>query len=203
MKRWMRKVSVVLIAIMTLGLYVPPTYLNTNAEENNEAVSPDADVNQDVLTSVSDEDEIDLSPTNNDDNFERDYVDIITEKAKEQTITKLGPRIVGQVEDDFEAEILPHMESVLEIIMDKAGVDNAPYLAITEHPSQGSGEKIFNIYDERTKKDVAKFHVRRDNRPLEGYWFNFHYHLSNDNFEMHHEIGEIYWDKNTPPKWMA
>ncbi|MFL6556465.1 MAG: YpjP family protein, partial [Bacillus sp. (in: firmicutes)] len=24
-----------------------------------------------------------------------------------------------------------------------------------------------------------------------------------DDFQIHHELGSIYWAKNTPPKWMS
>ncbi|WP_404450602.1 YpjP family protein [Virgibacillus necropolis] len=199
MKLWIRKISVILITFMTLGMYIPPTYLDANAEESNEAVSRE-DSKEDVFVPVSEvteEDEID--PTLD----EADYIHVLTEQAKEQTITKLGPKIVGQVEDDFTTTILPNMEEVLNKILEEAGEEKSPYLAITESPSKGFGEKIFTIYDYRTKKDIARFDVRRDKRPQEGYWFNFHYHVNADNFENHHEIGEIYWDKNNPPKWMS
>ncbi|WP_099159127.1 YpjP family protein [Virgibacillus ndiopensis] len=203
MKLWMRKVTVVLVTIMTLGIYVPPIHLNTDAEDNKEAVSPKEDVNEDFLTTTLDisREETDSEPEN--DEEELDYVNTITEKAKEQTITKLGPRIVSQVDDDFTTEILPNIEEVVTMILAGADEEDLSYYGITESPADGFGERIFNIYDLRTNEDLARFHVRRDNRPQEGYWFNFHYHLNNDDFEEHHEIGEIYWDKNIPPKWMA
>lgn len=203
MKHWVRKVSVIFVAIMTLGVYVPQIPLDTDAEESNEAVSSNTDVNEDVSVVVSEPtvQEENTAPTIDSDvnHFSSD----IKEKAKEQTITKLGPKIATQVEVDFMNDILPKIEESLSLILADADDDVLPYYSITERPSEGFGEKIFNIYDNRTEKDIARFHVRRDNRPLEGYWFNFHYHLSKDGFENHHEIGEIYWDKNIPPKWMA
>lgn len=206
MKNWLRKVSVIFIAIMTLGLYVPPVNLYTDAEENNETFSSKSNVDQESFTQVSDVVEaIDLSHTEGstkeitDDDY---FIHRLTEKAKEQTLTKLGPRIIKQVEDEFMEYILPSIEEVLQTTLIQAD-DDLPYYSITEQPTSGFGERIFHIYDNRTEKDVIMFHVRRDNRPLEGYWFNFHYHLSDDNFEKHHEIGEIYWDKNIPPQWMS
>ncbi|MFZ3579711.1 YpjP family protein [Virgibacillus sp. DJP39] len=200
MKLWFRKISVVLITIMTLGLYIPPTYLDADAEKSKEAVSSNDTIKQDEITSIteiSEENELDV--TLEDD----DFISVLTEQAKEQTISKLGPKISNQIEADFETTILPNLEIVLQDILANAGEEASAYLAITEGPTQGFGERIFNIYDNRTKKDIAKFHVRRDNRPQEGYWFNFHYHVSSDGFENHHEIGEVYWDKNVPPKWMT
>src|SRR5699024_12744030 len=87
--------------------------------------------------------------------------------------------------------ILPEIENVITHMLTDME-DEAPYIGITEKPSTGYGERIFNIYDYRTQRDIARFDVRRDNRPQDGYWFNFHYHLGDDNFEKHYEIGEIY-----------
>src|SRR5699024_9546688 len=129
-------------------------------------------------------------------------VKAITDQAKEQTLTKFGPKITNQVETEFTMAILPIMEEVITDLLAQKE-DELLFLGVTESPTKGYGEKIFNIYDYRTNKDIARFDVRRDNRPQDGYWFNFHYHLCDDNFETHHEIGEIYWDKNTPPKWMS
>ncbi|MBP1970179.1 hypothetical protein J2Z83_002297 [Virgibacillus natechei] len=198
MKMWMRKTAVVLITIMTLGMYTPSVLLPTETEEHKGREDSDESVANAV--SIADEvDEIDVTLEPDDDYFIR----AMTEKAKEQTLTKLGPRIVNQVDDDFTEMILPKMEEVLEGILAEAGQDKLEYYGITEHPASGEGERIFNIHDYHKEQDIAKFHVRRENRPLEGYWFNFHYHLSDDSFEKHHLIGEIYWDKNMPPKWMA
>lgn len=181
---------------MTLGVYIPPTYLNVNAEESNEAVSSEVDVSIPAAEATREEDTIDADYDNG------DFISLLTEQAKKQTHMKLGPRIMNQVEDNFTNTILPNMEMVLTNVLEDAQ-KASPFLAITEGPSQGNGEKIFTIYDYQTKKDIARFDVRRVKRPLEGYWFNFHYHVNADDFQEHHEIGEIYWDKNSPPKWMS
>lgn len=209
MKLWLKKLSVVLITLMTVGMYIPPTYLDANAE-NKEAISSDdndhlldstsnfsdfAEVEADQLEELEGEDE-------NDDVSDH-YINIITNQAKEQTVTKLGPKIVNKVEDDVLTTILPNIEEVIIGLFEEAGEEKFQYYEITEGVTPGYGEKIFNVYDHQSKQDVAMFHVRRDIRPKEGYWFNFHYHLSDDNFEEHYNIGDIYWDKNTPPKWMS
>lgn len=201
MNSWMRKMSVILMTMVTLGLYIPPADLTTEAEENGAAVAEKTDESN--LNSISDVSE-DLTGTTSEGLADLDYeylTSAITSKAKEQMYTKLGPKIVKQVEDEFMTTILPTMEEALKGILIEAGEEKLTYYSITERP--GYGERVFNVYDYRTKKDLARFHVRRDNRPLEGYWFNFHYHLSADNFEEHHELGDIYWDKNIPPKWMS
>ncbi|MEW8987992.1 MAG: YpjP family protein, partial [Bacillus sp. (in: firmicutes)] len=77
------------------------------------------------------------------------------------------------------------------------------HLAISEEPGKGKSEKIFHIKDEKTGEDVIRFHVRRDQPPHEGYWFNFHYHTHHDEYQTHHDLGSIYWAKNTPPNWMS
>lgn len=205
MKLWMRKAVVVLVAIMTLGLYVPPTPTDVNAEDSNkEAFSPGSDVDGASTPTIVAEAVHEVQERIDDEEQTSDNViHALTEKAKQQTMNKLGPKIRNQVEDEFASDILPGIENVLTNLFMEAGEDEIPYYGITEDPSDGYGERIFNVYDVRTHRDIARFHVRRDNRPLEGYWFNFHYHLSKDNFEKHHVIGEIYWDKNMPPKWMA
>ncbi|SHG50602.1 YpjP family protein [Ornithinibacillus halophilus] len=197
MKLWMRKIAVALIAILTLGIYTP-TYLIAE-EENNEVISPKTNNSEnDQISSPVLEDEFDSFLDE-----EQNYTDVITEQAIDYTYTKLGPRIVEKVEDEFTSIILPNIEQAIETILASVDQDKIIHYTITEQPTHGYGERIFNLYDNEAEEEIARFHVRRDNRPQEGYWFNFHYHLSEDNFETHHTIGEIYWDKNTPPKWMA
>ncbi|SDJ82965.1 YpjP family protein [Sediminibacillus albus] len=205
MKLWMKKISVILITFMTLGMYIPPTYLDAIAAEKDEIVSSKTGLPEEAAVSFLDvnesepaKDEIDHAHASSDA-----LIEMMTDQAREQTVVKLGPKIYNQVEDEFATNILPTMEIVLNDILADAGEEKIPYYVITEAPSRGYGERIFNIHDYQTKQDVARFHVRRDNRPGEGYWFNFHYHLNKDRFEEHHTIGEIYWDKNTPPKWMS
>ncbi|WP_186576009.1 YpjP family protein [Aquibacillus kalidii] len=195
MRLWLKKISVVLITFMTLGIYIPPTYLEASVD-NEELVSTENDTSDRFLEDDIDTDDVEEI------NLNDQYISTITEQAKLQTVSKLGPKITKQVEDEFTTLILPNIEAVVKSILEEAE-EEVPYFAITEQPSSGYGEKIFNIYNYRTKQDIARFHVRRVNRPQEGYYFNFHYHVSTDGFEEHHDIGEIYWDKNTPPKWMS
>ncbi len=77
------------------------------------------------------------------------------------------------------------------------------YIKITDQPSGNYSEKIFNISDGLTGKDLIRFHVRTEKRPIEGYYYNFHYHTFEDRFVAHHDVGDIYWSKNTPPKWLS
>ncbi|PYZ92197.1 hypothetical protein CR194_15255 [Salipaludibacillus keqinensis] len=205
MKLWFKKISVALITLMTLGMYIPPTYLDADAKEGNKDIFSSNEDVQDKDFVFSDIGEDNLS---DDEDFSsldssEDYIQLFTDQAREQTFTKLGPRIADKVEDDFMMEVFPGMEEVISSILEDIDEEEFPFIEINEQKSSVNGEKIFNIYDKQSKEDVARFHVRRDLRPKEGYWFNFHYHLRDDNYEEHHDLGEIYWDKNTPPKWMS
>ncbi|WP_284140604.1 MULTISPECIES: YpjP family protein [unclassified Virgibacillus] len=202
MKLWIRKIFVAFVAIVTLGMYVPPAVLNTNADDNKDAFASKSNFNETaspVKLVHEEQEKSQLSAVLTDTDY---HIIELTEKAREQAVAKLGPKIANQVEDEFTTLILPAIENVLTTVLTENEAA-APYFAISEQPAKGHGEKIFHVYDVRNEKDIARFHVRRDNRPQEGYWFNFHYHLSKDNFETHHEIGEIYWDKNIPPNWMT
>ncbi|WP_026571717.1 MULTISPECIES: YpjP family protein [Sediminibacillus] len=203
MKLWLKKISVILITFMTLGMYIPPNYLDTSAAEKDEVLSKsDSETHTSSTVGVMErEDEAEPPTDGTTDNSQ--LIASFTEQAAERTAAKLGPRIYPKVEDEFTSNILPVLQQVVHDILTEAGDDKIPYFVITEQSGSGYGERIFNIHDYQTDEDVAKFHVRRDNRPGEGYWFNFHYHLNRDGFEGHYTIGEIYWDKNTPPKWMA
>ncbi|MDY0404376.1 YpjP family protein [Virgibacillus sp. 179-BFC.A HS] len=207
MKLWLRKLAVSLVAIVTLGLYVPPLHIDPEANSNKNALASKAADDERHAASVAVAKEGDSSSPagsiQTEQKYDKEkYIDSLTDIAKQQATSKLGPKIASQVEDEFSRDILPAMESVLKSVLEAAD-DDVMFYSITQQPAGGFGERIFHVYDERNEKDIARFHVRRDNRPMEGYWFNFHYHLSNDNFQAHHEIGEIYWDKNMPPKWMA
>lgn len=199
MKRWMRKIAVVMVAIMTFGFYVPPGLnVEVEAEDNKNTLShPDVKETAAPVLEVPDDHGVD--PAQHED----DCLPAFAHQAKEQTRLKLGPRIMTQLDERFMDAILLNIEDTLETLLSEIPEENHAYLRLTEAPADGLGEKIFHIYNAETNEDVIRFHVRRDHRPWEGYWFNFHYHTQDDNFEGHHEIGEIFWDKNMPPKWMA
>lgn len=206
MKLWLRRISVTLIALMTLGMYIPPVHVPPTAEENREEdIAADRNATEELLQTVTERSKAEksLSIDDKDINHSENYVHILTEEAKEKTLMKLGPKIAERVEDDFTTDILPSIEAALERVLTDDQDDDYTYYGISSGPTRGYGERIFNVYDYRTNEEIAQFHVRRDNRPLEGYYFNFHYHTKNDQFEEHHHIGDIYWDKNEPPKWMS
>ncbi|MCA1024067.1 YpjP family protein [Halobacillus litoralis] len=198
MKPLMRRIFVVLISVLTLGLYIPPAHVDAEAAEKKEitdaghlnepsVVEDDQQILPDVLTEDRDED-----PFRS-----------ITEEAFARTEAKMGPRIMEKVDDELSEVIFPEMEKVMVDLLSNTDEEHVPYMKITEDPAPGYGERMFNLYNGHTDEEIARFHVRRDKRPGEGYWFNFHYHLKEDAYAKHHEIGEIYWEKNTPPKWMS
>ncbi|WP_231889812.1 YpjP family protein [Oceanobacillus sp. Castelsardo] len=198
-----KKILVVLTTIATLGMYTPTALLEVQADEPKDSLPKEnlSENSTNVAVSIQQEEPIDIQ--SNQKIHDKEYfINDMINQAKDQTMAKFGPRMVNKVEDEFTDQILPAMESVLATLVEDAGDDYIHY-EITESPSKGYGEKIFHVYDHRKGQDVARFDVRRDNRPLEGYFFNFHYHLSKDGFNEHHEIGDLYWDKNIPPKWMA
>src|SRR5690625_1278166 len=205
MKLWFRKISVVLVAIFTLGIYVPPTSLPN--VESKASYEPSADeTEKEHLLKVSEV--ADTSYHIYKEQSEKPVQQIsikeqLAEKAKQQALIKLGPRITHQLDNELTTEILPKLEAELDNIIQHVDEEHLTHFDITENPATGYGERIFNVYNHASKSNIAKFHVRRDYRPLEGYWFNFHYHLNDDQFEKHYHIADIYWDKNTPPKWMS
>lgn len=208
MKHRIKKISAFLITFLTLGAFTPTTFLEVDAETNkNDAIlsqSNEKESNQNIAFRQL-EDELErlyessLLPEELD--IDEYFIRLLAEQAKEEMRMKLGPRIYNQVGEELETVIIPTMEEVLHSILYDIGKKEAEYFGITT--SSHAGEKIFEVFDERTNEEIARFDVRRDNRPKDGYWFNFHYHLCNDNFEKHHHIGDLYWDKNMPPKWKS
>ncbi|UOR13590.1 YpjP family protein [Halobacillus amylolyticus] len=207
MRLWGRKIFVVLVSVLTLGMYVPPAHALTDAADRKEVASEDREStyltpDDEGLPEADEAVELD-SLLEDGSGSDEDYIQVLTKKAKEQTLTKMGPRINKKVDTDMTNDILPKIEEVVEMILADVDEDEVPYYKIVEELSPGYGEKIFNLYNHQTNEEVARFHVRRDKRPGDGYWFNFHYHLNADDFVEHHSIGEVYWEKNTPPKWMS
>ncbi|KZZ84221.1 YpjP family protein [Bacillus sp. SJS] len=183
MNKWLKKSLVALFSIVTLGMVSPPAVLL--AEENSQ------DFSKTIIPEQSDSHKSQI--------IEPD-IQYFKQMAKEQTYQKFGDRIGPVIESEFDTMILPKIE---EVMVRELTLKESSNLVISEKPGSGRSEKIFHIYDRNSGKDVIRFHVRVDHPPGDGYWFNFHYHLSRDSFEQHHELGSIYWDRNTPPAWMT
>ncbi len=201
MRLWLTKLSVVLITFMTFGLYIPPTYLDAEASDNDQELS----VNKEELANSEQnlEQISEATITESSIDVHEQFINYAYEQAKTQSFQKFGPKISNVVGDQFLEVILPKIEEVIRGLVNEVNGEELVRFEVTEKPSNGYGEKIFHIFNQETGTDIARFHVRRVNHPREGHSFNFHYHLIEDQFEHHYDLGDIYWDKNTPPKWMS
>ncbi|GAB2565916.1 YpjP family protein [Gracilibacillus alcaliphilus] len=200
MKKWMKKFTVVLVTILTLGLYVPPIYIDADVDKGT--MEPNEDRAKPV-DSQTKEDSISQEDLVLEEDSNQLYLQALTQSAKERVQLKLGDKIGNQVKAEVEQIILPNLDQVLDAIYEEHGEEASQYLMIAEAPAGGYGERIFNLYNAQAKENVAKFHVNRLKKPQDGHYFQFHYHLKDDQFEEHFPIGEIYWGKDTPPKWMS
>lgn len=203
MPLWMKKSVVVLLSIMTLGLVSPNDFYWFDEAK---ATKPDND--KALENAVFEENSIAAPSVYIESDHETEEIDErmrllenLSEKAEQNSYIKFGDRIGPRIEDEFTSIILPKMEEAIAAYVNECPDAELPYIAITENPSSGLGEKIFNVYNSNTKENLILFHVRRENVPQEGHWFNFHYHTAADQFVAHHSLGSIYWDKNTPPHW--
>ncbi|WP_026581325.1 YpjP family protein [Bacillus sp. J33] len=195
MPNWLRKSFVVLVTILTFGMVTPSQaflYENTNQLKASRA---------------SDVEKTDSStgPSTEEDNYvdKEVFIRQMVKEAEMQSYEKFGTKIGPVIEDEFNEVILPNIEKAIQEVAVQFPEESLAHLKVTETPGGGLSEKIFHITNSQTSEDVIRFHVRRDHPPQQGYWFNFHYHTHHDSFQAHHELGAIYWDKNTPPKWMS
>lgn len=194
MPKWIQKSLVVLVTVLTFGL-VTPTQLFE--------IVDDKPPKRDAVQSKSQE------PTlaeNRVEYVEPDNINVINsliKDAEHYSYEKFGRRIKPVIEDEFKGIILPNIEKAIEAVAYQYDDHQMKNLVISEAPTGGHSEKIFHIADREKEQDVIRFHVRKDHPPQSGYWFNFHYHTAHDDFQEHHDLGSIYWDKNTPPKWMS
>lgn len=203
MPKWFRKLLVLSITILTFGLVSPPQILVYGEDKapKRDAIVTGSEELRDLETVVKLEDTrlVEETPlSEKEENIRR-----LLQGAEEKSFVKFGCRIKPVIEDEFKEIILPNIEKAIQLSAARYEDENFRNLQIMEEPSGGYSEKIFHITDSRTNKDVIRFHVRKDHPPQEGYWFNFHYHTAHDHFQTHYDLGSIYWDKNTPPKWLS
>lgn len=193
MNKWIRKSVVILVSVLTFGLISPSQLMDSfYTDKPSDRDSFEANTSG-IANSFYEENHI------NREQFIEDMVKL----AEVQSYQKFGTRIKPVIENEFREIILPNIQKAIEETAYQYPEEDLANLTITEHPAGGTSEKIFHIKNTLTGKDAIRFHVRRDNPPQAGYWFNFHYHIAIDDFHKHHDLGSIYWDKNTPPKWMS
>lgn len=191
MKKWFQKSIIITVALLTFGLISPNHVIWEQLLDNKAPLkSVTSESNTREYDHVSLQEPI-------------DYSESITIAAKEQAYIKFGTRIGPVIQNEFDDIIFPRIQEAIDATIITLDSDKASQLAISERPSGEYHEKIFNIYDDITKKDIMRFHVRTDKKPLDGYYFNFHYHLAEDKYSKHYALGEIFWSKNTPPKWLS
>lgn len=197
MKNWSRilkKSLVVGLSVLSFGIITPSQYQdwyegNSIKESKN---NPFIDHN-DYRSSESAEAVF----------SQADFLSYAILNAEKQSFEKFGERIGPYIKDEFYASVLPQIEATLQQFSSEIPEERLVNVAISEKPSGGRGEKIFHLYDRETSEDLIRFHVRRENPPGEGHWFEFHYHTYKDNFDSHHSMARIYWSQNTPPKWLS
>jgi hypothetical protein len=198
-KKWLQKTLIVAVALLTFGAISPNHEIWTNLQDKN--VSKHA-----VGSSRSDGYPIELADALVDDSLE-DSTDSIEESfitsAKKLSYMKFGTKVGPVIADEFDSVIFPKIEEAIQMTLASSGDLHKRRLAISEKPAGDYSEKIFNVYDIEDRKDLIRFHVRTEKRPQDGYFYNFHYHISDDEFIAHHSIGDIYWSKDTPPKWLS
>ncbi|MGD2434356.1 YpjP family protein [Bacillus velezensis] len=201
MKLWMKKTLVVLFTIVTFGLVSPPAALMTDKPSGQSS-----SLEQNDYTAFYDEHALpgEENAGREPELLFQSYQQQLLGDAENQSFLKFGSKISPVIEDDYRSEILPKIEDVITGHLAKFQDDEAYQdVVISSKPSAGKTEKIFHVYNRLTGEDLLRFHVRRDHPPQDGYWFNFHYHTAEDGFQSHHELGSIYWDRNTPPDWMS
>ena len=218
MPKWLRKILVSVITVITLGTVVPslnsvprenPKVPNHDVQSQNKPIGTNESHREAVLESNEsrkkrkDNWSTRLSETKDPDKLISLLSEFAAEQATKQGVKKFGQTIEKRIGDTYYNTIVPKFGEAVASFGKDADYETLMNLAVSDNPAPGNGERILHFYDERTGKELIKFHVRRDHPPLDGYWFNFHYHTAKDNFQSHHEIGKIYWDKNMPPRWMA
>lgn len=199
MKRWLQKTLIVAVALLTFGAISPNHEIWTSLQDKDiskHAVDPSRsdDYSIGLADSLADE-----SSKDNSESIEELFI----MSAKKLSYMKFGTKVGPVIADEFDNVIFPKIEEAIQMTLASSGDLDKRRLAISEKPAGDYSEKIFNVYDLQDRKDLIRFHVRTEKRPQDGYFYNFHYHTANDGFIAHHSIGDIYWAKDTPPKWLS
>ena len=193
MPAWLRKSLVVMISIVSFGMVSPAQangFLTTTTERSEKSTAAETAFIDSLELPVDEETEREM------------FIDRAMREAEQQSFQKFGSKIGPVIEDEFRETILPNIEKAIEMVAFQFPGEKLSSLRITEMPAGGESEKIFHIIGDNGK-DIIRFHVRRDQPPKDGFWFNFHYHTYHDSFQTHYELGRIFWAKNTPPRWKS
>ena len=193
MKNWIQKSFVVVVALLTFGVISPShTIWETILDDKQNQKSIASSDHTQHTYAIGWEDE---QPST--------FIEDAIIQAKEQSLLKFGSRVGPVITNEFDEVIFPKIQEAIEMTLLDMETSSLKSLAISENPSGEHSEKIFHIYESTTGSDIIRFHVRTDRKPQEGYFFNFHYHTYSDQFAKHYKLGDIYWSKNMPPKWLS
>ncbi|WP_335869129.1 YpjP family protein [Bacillus sp. 2205SS5-2] len=189
MSNWIKKFFFVLISILTFGVITPShTYINESHKYDNSddklksAYDSSAEVENEIVT-------------------REEILSSLTKEGEKTAYDKFGSKIGPKIDREFQQVILPKIQQSISDVLNQYPGEDLSQLMVSEVPVKAKSEKLFHIYHSQTSEDIIRFHVRKDHPPLEGFYFNFHYHTYHDSFQAHHELGDIYWEKNTPPNW--
>lgn len=192
MKNWIQKTLIITVALLTFGVISPDHSIWDNLLHDKASHKSFSSQNSSDTYAVEWSNE---EPST--------FIEDAVLHAKEQSIMKFGSKVGPVISDEFEAVIFPKIQEAIEMTLLDLDNEKLKSLAISEDPSGDHSEKIFHIFDTETRSDLIRFHVRTDRKPQDGYFFNFHYHTSSDQFSKHYVLGDIYWSKNMPPKWLS
>ncbi|WP_332651448.1 YpjP family protein [Lysinibacillus sp. 54212] len=195
MKKWLQKGLVIAVALLTFGIITPNHEIWDGLDADKNKLRAHEPSSNDLSSAVQ-LDDIYIEE-------EIEVTESIKMAAREQAYIKFGTRIGPKITDEFDSRILPRIEEAIDMTIARLDDSTLKSLTISEKPSGNYSEKIFHIKNTHNNEDVIRFHVRTENRPGEGYYYNFHYHTKEDNFTGHNTLGDIYWSKNTPPKWLS
>ncbi|MCT6927615.1 MAG: YpjP family protein [Lysinibacillus fusiformis] len=202
MKTWVKKSIVIMVAFLTFGL-ITPTHEIWEAFDQNPSNRASIGPASGSSTALAAEPDYSSDEQIHIQEEEIDYNALLMDAAREQSYIKFGTKIGPKISHEFDNIIFPKMEEAIAMTVASLDEQSLASLTISEKPSGNYGEKIFNVINNDTGSDVIRFHVRTEKRPQEGYYYNFHYHSVEDDFMAHYNLGDIYWEKNTPPKWLS
>lgn len=195
MRTWFQKSLIISVALLTFGIITPGHDVWSGLQDKSGSKHEENPSHEKNYHIGFVEPELEEQPES--------IEDIFVTSAKQLSYEKFGKKIGPVITEEFDEVIFPKIEEAIRLTLSNSQDLHKRRLAISERPAGNHSEKIFHVYDKDKRKDLIRFHVRTDKRPQDGFYFNFHYHISEDDFTTHRPIGDIYWSKNTPPKWLS
>ncbi|NQF16056.1 hypothetical protein HPY31_19345 [Brevibacillus sp. HB1.3] len=119
---------------------------------------------------------------------------------KEAVKKKMGKRIQRMAYDEFEERIESEIWAEVEALHEQYDGDIDYDGPESKSARNGiiQGEKVFDIINKRTGKDLLRFHMKRVD---EGLSIDFHWHKRDDNFKWHHGQTKITRKNQFPEHW--